>query len=402
MRYLNFFILISTLFLCSVNVLAVGIGTYNIEKSMIFRPGLEKTYMFYVYDTHSVSASLEGDLAEYATLMDPSPDGNSRNIEVTIRLPEYMEPGLHTLYITATQFFNEAATVGGIASVRTGLTVFALYPGKHPVLQSVEVNDLNVNEKSRIGVNLINDGEETIDAAIGRLTVYDSSDNVIAILTTEPQSVSSYETKTITTILDAAVYNMSVGKYKVIGNLIYDGIDIGYTKEKELIVGSMKVEIIDTTLEVYANSTNKYYISISSDWSGDIENVYAKINLPNGKVVKTPAVDLIKPSQGRKASAEIETYLETEKMNLGTYDIDITLYYKDLTTTKRVKLNVVEGKAPEIEKAKLITPTITLIGISILLIVFIGAYFLVFRRKGSHSSGSSNSRANDEIRPPTL
>jgi len=401
MRCLTFFSLVFLALILSIpNIHAVGIGTYGNEKSFVFEAGMEKTFMFYIYDNKKVSASLEGDLAEYAILKDPNLDGNSRNIEVTLKLPEYLEPGSHTLYVTATQSLGEAATVGGIASVRTGITVFALYPGKHPVFYGVATNDLNLNEKTSIGVHLINEGEETIDGASGILTIYDSNNTVIAILKTESQSVKPFETKTITTILDAALYNMSLGNYRVIGNLIYDGTDIGYTKENTLIVGSMKVDIVETTPEVYVNSTNKYKISISSDWSGDIDNVYAKITMPNGRVVKTPGVDLIKPGQGRKAAAEIEAYLETEGIALGEYNVDVTLYYKGQSSTKTVKLNVIDGKAPELEKAKLITPMTTFIGISVLVIIFLGVYFLVFRKRKGPSIDTKKS--NEDIRPPTL
>ncbi|MGV8140851.1 MAG: hypothetical protein ACP5NW_00245 [Candidatus Woesearchaeota archaeon] len=404
MKRLNFFsLLFLTIIVSTYSVHAVGIGTYGNEKNIVFEAGMEKTYMFYIYDSQTVVASLEGDLAEYAILKDPNPGGNSRNVEVLLTLPEYLEPGPHTLYITATQAFGETASVGGIASVRTGINVFALYPGKHPVFYGVSTNDLNVNEKTNIGVSLINDGEEAIDGASGTLTVYDPDNNIIAILKTEPQGVGPYETKTIWATLDSALYNMSIGTYRVVGSLMYDGIDVGYTKENSLIVGNMNVDIISTTPEVYVNSTNKYYISISSDWSGDIDNVYARITLPNGKIVKTPGVDLIKPGQGRKAAAEIESFLEIEDIDIGTYDIDVTLYYKGMTTTKTVALSVIDGKAPEIEKAGVITPMNLFIGISVLIIIFVGLYFLVFRKRGNRSQGSDDiKRSNDDIRPPTL
>ena len=404
-RTIFLLLFLSTLFIFIAQpVLGVGIGKYTNQQSILFQPGLQKTYSFYVYDDSAIHCSIEGDLAEYATIKDPNPNGGPRNVEVVLTLPDYLEPGSHTLYIVATQASsNGEATVGGVASVRTGVNVFALYPGKYPVFTSTNANDLNLNEKTTITIGLSNNGEETIDNANGIIIVYDQNNNTIAILHTNSVSVGPFETQSLSTVLDATLYNLSVGTYRAVGNLTCDGINVNYTTETNFIVGTLNVDIVDTTPEVIVNATNKYYINLESDWSGDIDNVYAKITMPDGKVIKTPNVDMIKATQGSKPQAQIEAYLETAGLNTGSYDIDVTLYYKGLSKSNKIKLNVINGKAPLIEKPKIISPMTIFIALGIIVIIFITLYFLVFKHGGGNASSSNKNSAtnNTEIRQPS-
>lgn len=408
-RTLIFFL---TLFIFSLlittSVSSVGIGQYTTQRLSLFSPGLEKSYTFYVYDSPNIGVTLEGDLIEYATIIDSNPNGGPRNIEVLLKMPEYIEPGMHTMYMVASQVSNgESASVGGIAQVKTTLNVYALYPGKRPEFQSIVADDLNINEKSAIKLLVVNNGEETVESASGVVTVYDESNNIIAVLHTDSKSVGAFETQTLTTILDASLYNLGVGKYKAIGNLTNDGENADHIMNTTFIVGQLKVDVIDTTPDVIVNATNKYYITLESDWSGDINDVYAKVTMPNGKVLKSPNIDLVKPSQGRKAAGQVEMYMETNGIDIGSYDVDVTVYYRGLTTTKTIKLNIIDGKAPEIEKPRLITPTTIFIGLGILIILFVLVYFLVFRHGGgsggnTNTNNSVQSNNNDVIRPPSI
>jgi hypothetical protein len=418
MRRTSFLFLMILTFIVSAAspVLGIGIGKYDNQQIFVFQSGLEKTYTFYLFDDAHIHCSIEGDLAQYTTIKDPNPDGGPRNVEVTIKLPDYLEPGAHTMYITAIQASAAGgATVGGIASVRTGITVFALYPGKRPVFNGVYVADLNVNEKTTFSLGLTNNGEETIADANGFITIYDQNNNTIAILRTNSVSVGAFETTSVVTTLDAYQYNLSVGTYRAVGNLTCDNENINYTHEANFIVGNMNVDIMDTTKDVIVNATNKYYITLESDWSGDIDNVYAKITMPDGKVIKTPNVDMIKANQGSKAAAQIEAYMETNDLSVGTYDIDVTVYYKGLSKSNKIKLNVIDGKAPTVEKPKLITPMTIFIFVGIIIIIFVAGYFLVFKRGSSvsrvdNSSNKINSNMNEvkqpnndeSIRPPSL
>ena len=389
--------------------MSVGIGQFFAQKVIPFEPNKEIDLKLSVFDSSKIHISVEGDLAPYASLLDGDPDGGPRTVVIQLKFPDYLEPGDHTLYLVASETSGpEGATVGGLASVRAGIRVFALYPAKHPLLQDVVVKDLNLNEKTEVGISVINYGEDVIDDAYGKMNIYDENNTLIATLKTDSSSLSSYQSLIMTATLDGAVYNLTPGIYRVNGSLIYDGVEYPTTLENTFRVGTMNVSVIDSTKEVFVNSTNKYKIVIESDWAGTIENVYAKITMPNGQVLKTPNVDLTSPGNGRKGAAELETYWETEGLNPGTYDAEITVYYNGQTVTQNVKVDVIEGVAPKIDKPKE-TNSAVLIGIivAVVIVLFTGLYFLVFRKKGNDHEGQRFSneprKTNDnEIRPPSM
>jgi hypothetical protein len=400
------YILFLTLF--SFQVYAVGIGQYGQEKLILFQPGLERNYTFYLYDSKSINVHVEGELAQYATIIDANPNGGQRNVELNLKLPEYLEPGTHTMYISATEVVTNGAMVGGYASVKVPIRVFSLYPGKHPELNYVVVNDLNVGEKGVLGLAITNNGEEAVTSASGKITVYDINNLTVAILTTESKSIGSFESQTVNAILDAALYNLTPGTYRAVGTVTYDGLGLDSIMEGTFMVGSMNLNIVDTTPDIYVNATNKYYITVESDWTADIDNVYATIKMPDGKIARTLNADMIKPGQGRKAAAQLEAYLETEGLSAGTYNLDVTLYYNGHSDTKKVKVNIIEGQAPNVDKPNsAITSTTILIGISILIVMFVVIYFLVIRKGKKNYTSNLNdyeksSFSDKDIKPPSL
>jgi len=385
----------------------VGIGQFFAQKIIPFEPNGETELKLTVYDSSSIHVSLEGDLTPYATLIDGNPNGGPRTITIKLKFPDYLEPGDHTLYMVATEATGVEGNVGGLASVRAGIRVFALYPAKHPLLQDIVAKDINLNEKTEVGVLVTNYGEDLIDKAYGKIKIYNEENTLVAALVTDSTSINSYESVSMTATLDGAVYNLTPGMYRVNASLIYDGVEYPISLEKTFRVGQMNISVIDSTKDAFVNSTNEYKIVIESDWAGTINNVYAKISMPNGKILKTPNVDLISPGNGRKGAAELETYWETEGLGVGTYDADVTIYYNGQTITKTVKVNVIEGVAPAIEKPKGMNSAVLIsIIVSVVIILFTGLYFLVFRRGGQQGnqrySGEPRKTDDNEIRPPSM
>ena len=111
---------------------------------------------------------------------------------------------------------------------------------------------------------------------------------------------------------------------------------------------------------------------------------------------------MISPGGGRKAAAQVETYWETEGLNAGTYDMDVTLYYQGQTANKKLKINVVEGKAPEIIKPKETNNIMTYVIIgSIIIIIFVAVYFII-TKKGNNNSKEKTTTDDTEIKPPSF
>lgn len=408
MHFKKLFVLIIFSFIVGSSlVMSVGIGQFFSQRIIPFVPNTETELKLSVFDSAHIHVALEGDLAQYSSIVDADPDGGPRTITIRLTFPEYLEPGDHTLYLVASETSAAEGTVGGLASVRAGIKAFALYPAKHPLLESIIANDINVNDKTEVGISTINYGEDLIDSAHGIIKIYNEENTLVATLDTDSSSVESYQTVSMTTTLDGAEYNLTPGTYRVNASLVYDGVEYPTSMESTFRVGQMNVNVVDSTNDVFVNSTNKYKLTIESDWAGTIKDVYAKISMPNGKVLKTPNVDLTSEGNGRKGAAELETYWETEGLSVGTYNADITVYYSGQTITKTVKVNVIEGTAPEIAKPKEMNSTMLIsIIIAIAVILFTGLYFLVFRKNGQESNQRSRSEPrktdDNEIRPPSM
>jgi hypothetical protein len=411
MSYKNFyFFYIFLLIISSSIVISVGIGQFGREGRLIFQPGFEKVYGFQLSDSLNIDAVIEGELAQYAVIDDPNPGGPPRNINVILKLPEFLEPGIHYLYLVANERATGGGMVGGVASVRVGIPVFALYPGKKPVFEGLTLNDGNVGESIKLGIGLINHGEETIEYSNGNISVYDPNGNPLIVLGTESKSVKPYESVTLYSLFDSSKFNLEPGNYRAVGTLYTEGSEYPETKEGIFILGVMNVNIIGSTPELFANSTNKYHIQLESDWSGDIDNVYARINMPNGKTVRSPNVDLSKQGQGVKPGAIIETYVETQGLDLGQHTFDVTIFYKGQTREFKLPVIIIDGKPPEVEKPSIITPMFIFIVISVIIVLFVALYFLVFRKDGGRTGGNNNSstriesstQSSNDIRPPSL
>ena len=407
MMYKNIFLFFLVTLLIFPTVLGVGIGEYTKQKEFLVEPGKDVKYEFYVFDSPRVNANIEGDFTPYVTLSDPNPGGGPRNVDVTIKIPDNATPGRHTIYLTATEAPPSTGTVGGIASVRTGVTAIVLYPGKYPVFNGMNIDDVNVNETAQITVSLTNYGREAIIQANGTITIYDSENKTVAVVQTGNAPYWPYETRDLKASLDTAAFNLAPGIYKAAVNISYDGESLNSTPQQtQFIVGQLKVNVIDSSKVAYPNATNKYQLSIESDWAGTLSDVYAIIKTPNGKTLKTPSIDLRIPAPGQKSDAVLETYWETTGMNLGDYNMDVTLYYKDQTNTVSVPVKIIEGTAPVIEKPNGIfsSGNLTLF-IGIIVIAAIAIYFYVKLGKNSTGripSGTNESVEDNDIRPPSL
>lgn len=346
----------------SENVYAVGIQPGLPYETIVYEPGLHKEYSYNLNNANKIHSYVTGDLLQYVQLIDSDPDSGPRTIVVKIDFPETLEPGSYTIYVGGTEISENQGTVGGLASIRTRIPVLVLYPGKYPVISGLSVDNVNVNEKSNVVVSVHNFGEETIDSITATVEIFDMNNNTITELTTNTDSVSANEDAVLKTVLDTSIYGLEPGLYRAEASIVYDGIIYNQTVQKEFMIGKLSVNIIDSTKQVFINSTNKFYILLESDWSGEINDVYAKIYMPNKVVLKTPTVDLIRPPNDQriyKAQAKLETYWETNDLLVGDYDVQIELYYKDIVDTQHVNVSVTEGQAPVIEKPTNIIFSIT-------------------------------------------
>ena len=402
-----FLLLITFLFLINISqVLGVGIMYLGQDdKSMVFEPGLEKSFSFRVLGAQIIHSYVTGDLVEYVTLVDNVQDGGERVITANVKLPKTLNPGRYAIFIGARELAEPGAGVAGLAAIESKISVLTLFPGTFPEY-SMSTNDVNVDENIIFDQHVKNLGTENILLAYGSVDLYNQDNTLVeqSILTNKKGILSNGETVLTATFISKG-RNLRPGKYRAVSKLSYDGMELNDSKEVYFLIGKMDVNVVSSTPEIIVNATNKFSINIESEWSGDILDVYAKITTPTGKVIKTPSADLIKPGSNAKAQAVLESYFETTGLNLGMYDLPVDIHYGGVTKQVILKVNVTDGIPPIIEMPKafdafsikgdkivfLNTPmplTLFLMICLCVLVVFNVGYF--FAKSSSKNSSSKN------------
>jgi len=426
--YKAVFSLVILVFLCHYAT-AVGIQYDSTNMQMVFSPGAEKTYTFNLVDAARIGAYVEGNLSQYATIIDASPDTGPRTIQVKIKLPDQLAPGWYIIWIGAREESEVQGTASGIAVIRVRIPLLSLFLGTYPALSTITVPNVNVNQLANITLSVYNFGTDAIGSSQGIIDVYDPDNNFITTLYTNILPIESDGNVNLITQMDTSKFSLAPGIYTLSARLHYDGKDFNQTLNQSFSLGSLKVTVGDETHQVYANATNKYSMNIQSDWSGAITNVYAVITMPDKQSLKTPTADLIKQSDGRltKATANLETYWEVKNLEPGNYTVNAKLFYSGVTSEYELPVEVIIGRAPPVQMPtqfqilgyvnnKVIIMNMTvqpalLLMILLAVVVIFNIYYFLLRKdsknknqpdisgSGKQEDKSGNNQAN---RPPRL
>ena len=406
-----FFFILLFFFLFPLSVYSTTLTFDNdMNRNFVYSPGLEANleYIFggadririYFYDSP---------IKQYFDIIDPNPDGGPRSVQLSMKLPDTLAPGRYELFLAGRELSESGAMISAVVSMRTRITVLALYPGVYPEW-SLGTNDFNTGEVGSFSVSVNNLGTEQINTVKSSIDIYSPDNVLITTIYTDQQSVPSNTIVNLVASLNTSEFNLAPGIYKAVAHFAYDGIVVNKTIDKTFRIGSMYVDIVDWSKEVIVNVTNKFTMTIRSDWSGNINDVYAKINFPNGKNAKTPNVDLEKFQDG-----SLETYWEVKNLEIGSYDVPVEIFYNQLSTKKILKVDVINGFPPVIELPKSNSlfdnlsfknfNTTYIILIVLVLLLLFNVYYFVFKKKGGgnnsmNSASANNMSANMKITAP--
>ena len=370
------------------------------DRFLIYIPGIEKQFGVFIGDVQNFHSYIKTpvEFQDYVTLLDDAQDSGPRGIQAIVRMPPGLKPGKYEIFMGGKEIASPGGMISALTAIQSRITVLSLYPGEYAIFNLV-LGDVGVNESTNFTISVENYGINIINAAQGYIEIYGPDGEFVANITTNVGSVpvKTAENPEAQAILYAtftpATYNLKPGNFHAVGHLIYDGVFAPDSENGDFRVGSLTVKIIDWTRSLYINSTNKFEIKISSDWVGQIDDVYARIITPNHGTIKTPNLDL-----NRFSSATLETYWETDKLELNPYNVTIQLYYAGTMTEKVVEVNMTTGTPPVEERPKsnftLTLGTNTIILIVLVLIFIFNIYFFVFRKKAPVS--------NDNLKPPKL
>jgi len=385
----------------STNALAISMNQMAVEdRIVIFEPYLEKDFSVFVFNSEKVESIMyPGGLEPYATIIDDNQYGPPREIKMRLSLPETLSPGSYDVLFGGREYYNVGGTVGGIAAVASRVTVLSLYDGLYPKF-SVAATDIGLGERMNITVTIENFGTQDIGGAYASIDIYDPDNNLVTTLKTNnvavPSKKNSLQPTIVQATFDSSKFDLLPGFYKAVGTLSYDGQTLPDKSEAAFRLGTLTVTIKDWTRTIYANVTNKFVVTIESDWSGRIDDVYARVSTPDG-ILKTPNLDVDKFQ-----TTQLETYWEVKKTELGNQTISIELFYAGISIIKQVIVEVTPPIGPGVEKPSSISISPTLIGITVLaLLIAINIYFFVFKRNKNENNQRSNP-PNNGMQPPRM
>ncbi len=327
------FILLIIVFLVLVNQThALGIAPSHFD--VIFEPGLEKTIQLKVMNNahkdFDAVVYAEGALAEYITIENPtiklSKEDDSKIILYKVMLPPSLEKqGLHEAKIVVREIPKETkggTTVTANLAVASKLNVMVPYKGKYAETK-LFVTNFKENEESNFAVEVKNLGTQDIIEAYAIINIYDPANNKVATVTSNKASIKSKDNELL---IAKWKPDLKPGNYRAVAILMYDNLN---TKdEKPFSIGTMFLDINSITINNFKlGGIAKFDILVENEWNEEIPGIYADTSITDkdGKIYssyKTASIDI--SSFGQQ---EINSYLDTSKLSMGAYKLNIDLNY---------------------------------------------------------------------------
>ncbi len=365
-RLMVFFLLV--LFIIPVSY-GIGIGLYTTEVD--FEPNLNENYKGII--TNNVGGDIivemktKGELTEYITFgMETMeiPEGQTATFTFNLKLPEEIRPGLNIIQIGAEDITPSSG--GGISSKTAAFFPFKVrrsYPGKY-IEGGFSVSSIEEGGTATFNIGIISRGNERISKIEGVIEIYDGKDKV-DVLTIGPISdVGPGERREMNSEWDSA--EQPIGVYTAKARIDYDGEMLEL--ETEFKIGTLLLDIVDYTKEVYKNEINRFDIEIESFWNEEINGVYGEISVADQKI------ETLKMDLAGWGKAKIVGYLDTTSLALGEHVADMKVYYGDKISEEKGKITVLPERT--IEKPSNI-PSTTILLIVVVVLLVIGNSILV-------------------------
>ncbi|RMF06492.1 hypothetical protein D6764_02110 [Candidatus Woesearchaeota archaeon] len=330
LAFLSFSLSLFSLFSFSAG--AVGlIYPANYFKLVIpYEPGGSYTLEYQVRTnagkTIDYTLSAEGDFAQYVTfdppLLEDIPDESRVPFKAIINFPDsYPDPGPHPLRI----FVTEAATrgSGGSMGIATAsfhkVTIFVPYPDLYAEL-SLGAPNVNYGEPVHFLARAKNLGEKDISSASLTLSIYDSSLEIVDVLSAGPVPIPSQESHDFEIVWNANSSSVVPGEYFASASLSYDGKKA--SSDARFRVGTLAVSLKNYSRTVFKGGIKPLSLIVENQWN-DRVSVYAELSFPG-----------LRSSSNSRANAkanadEAAGVIRTAPLELGPFETGTLIAYID-------------------------------------------------------------------------
>ncbi len=376
-RCIIFLIVLLTLAF-SINVNATGLSPPRFE--IDFAPNFEGTFEIIIINTASypINASLSfiGPYSKYFSLpekeyyfIDP---GGSQVAKFKVKLPSIPDkPGNLQTGIRARGVPTGSSQINLVSSVESQFIVKVPYPGKYAEID-FKPGNINHGEIAKFNVLLANLGKETIARAKISIFINDVLGNNLETLKTTLLNIISKTTREA--ILEFNASLISPGSYKLEAIAEYDGI-LSNKIESDFRIGQLYINITNYTNKFEADKINKFDIEVQNLWNNRVDEIYGEIKFVKDDVRIGDLIKTLTTSIEAWESKTISSYWDTNELDHGIYDAEITLYYENKTTAILVPVNI--------EEKKVIEATTAIASLLILVIIF-NLIWYIYHRIKSH------------------
>lgn len=370
---------------------ASAIGIVPGRTTLDFSPGMEKAISFSVVNNEQkplqVSLSVQGELSKFVTLSETSAKFFSteeqKDFTYNLKLPDSLEPGLHTAEIIALDVPEQegGSHVGATVAVVSQLYVYVPCPGKC-INIDMDVLGADQNSTATFIVPVINRGKLRIEDAKATIDVYSGSEKVATIETTNFPIEPGARTEL------SGSWDVSVprGDYKAKVTVVYDGQSKSF--EKEFTVGTTILDISRVLVSDFSlGGIAKFRILIENKWNQELQNVFANLLIfsKNNEVMsdlKSSSENI--PALGNK---ELFVYWDTAGIEAGEYNGKLMIKHGTKSTDKQLVLRVsqnsldVLGAGFVVSEASTGTSIKTILLIIVILLVITNLAWFVFFKK---------------------
>ncbi|MDO8508512.1 MAG: hypothetical protein Q7S27_02390 [Nanoarchaeota archaeon] len=357
--------------ICLVRVQALGISPAITE--IDFVPGQEYEFTFSVISESPdqiVEVKVGGDLVEYVKLSDDEVEGGG-SFNLKLKLPvKAPRPGPNRISIILSEKKSEEKFIGTKIEIRGTIIVKVPYPGRY-LEADFNLGDGNVDSSILVGVDLFNRGKESLYVN-SKVEFYEiGGDQSVHFMPFSPNMLEAGQSKNMQKVLNTS--GMKPGNY--IGKLTLDYGE-SLVINRSFRIGYLFIKINNFTNELPRKDIQKFFIGIESQWNGQINNIYADVNISNSTkniAFRTPSITLEPWHTGL-----LEGFIDTRDLN-GAYDLNIVLNYMDQKTYGTGTLKIIEQDYN--------LGFIALIGGIAIIIVLLIIYFIWKSLRGKNSNG---------------
>ncbi|KYK25973.1 hypothetical protein AYK26_01695 [Euryarchaeota archaeon SM23-78] len=290
--------------------------------------------------------------------------------KVIFNFPAEMEPGIHKGFIKITPLIVGPSDrmFAAFVSPRIPISIRVPYPSKYADV-SLVVQQVDEGTPVPIYVEFDNMGSEDILKAGAELELYEPGNILISKLSV-PDIRVNQDALGKTRAEPSPILRR--GEYRVVVNAYYDEIDKSF--ETMFSLGTPLIRIKELiTRKLVKDEINKVVFKAYNEWNKEL-SVAGFISIGDEQS-EMPLFVLAKDEE-----RQITGFFDTTGLELGEYNMSITLIYANQIRTYPFLITITE-KPEIIERPERVLPLIIILAIAAVIIILVIVLFIIKKRK---------------------